>query len=126
MWKVHCSAKIIIGHGADGGVVRGIEKKTKQWHALKFLSRASFGKFLVLPIFGGRQMKITLAPKQRKTEKGKTETRKEGEEGGEGEGEEEGEDEEEEEEVDEGEEEEEEEGEAETEEENEGEEEIED
>ena len=33
--------RTVIGHGADGGVVRGIDKDTKEWHALKYLSRGA-------------------------------------------------------------------------------------
>ncbi len=34
--------KVVLGHGADGGVVRGVDKETDQWHALKFLSRDAY------------------------------------------------------------------------------------
>ena len=33
----------VIGQGADGGVVRGIDKETNEWHALKYLSRGGYG-----------------------------------------------------------------------------------
>ena len=32
----------LLGHGADGGVVRGVDKQTLQWHALKYLSRHAY------------------------------------------------------------------------------------
>ena len=31
-----------LGQGADGSVVRGVERATGQWHALKFLSRSGY------------------------------------------------------------------------------------
>ena len=35
--------RTVIGHGADGGVVRGIHNESEEWHALKYLSRGGYG-----------------------------------------------------------------------------------
>ena len=34
--------RTVIGHGADGGVVRGIHNESEEWHALKYLSRGGY------------------------------------------------------------------------------------
>ena len=34
--------KVVLGSGAGGGVVRGVDKETQEWHALKFLSRNAY------------------------------------------------------------------------------------
>ena len=33
---------VVLGSGADGGVVRGIDRRTNEWHAL-FFPRAAYG-----------------------------------------------------------------------------------
>ena len=40
--KYYVRRKVILGSGADGGVVRGIVKHTGEWHALKFLSSSAY------------------------------------------------------------------------------------
>jgi hypothetical protein len=40
--KYHVKTSIVLGDGADGGVVRGVDKDTGEWHALKFMSRDAY------------------------------------------------------------------------------------
>ena len=38
----YCVTRELLGCGADGGVVRGVLRKTGEWHALKFVSRGGY------------------------------------------------------------------------------------
>ena len=40
--KYNVDLKLVLGSGADGGVVRGVDRLTNVWHAMKYMSRDAY------------------------------------------------------------------------------------
>jgi serine/threonine protein kinase len=53
--KYHIDRNKILGAGADGGVVRGVDRVTGEWHALKYISSSAHSGALEIEILRGLQ-----------------------------------------------------------------------
>ena len=53
--KYHIDRRKLLGAGADGGVVRGVDRVTGEWHALKYISSSAHSGELEIEILRGLQ-----------------------------------------------------------------------
>ncbi len=53
--KYYINIKKLLGSGADGGVVRGVDRVTGEWHALKYISSSAHSGELEIKILRGLQ-----------------------------------------------------------------------